>query len=417
MWNAIKGAVDRIGHEVTDVLDTLANDGPEATPLEATEGEEEEARLKGEGVEEKERVKIAILEWKDRFVIVNGKQPDQSDFEASELFAKYKLGNTRVQHKRYHIDGLNVDLPSVAEVSEAADRAADQVARWFSAASSEVSRAAQSSVNALNEFVEAKKSEASSGDDSKLLQIVLRIDTLEARTQNIHAKIDEALELLDPEHPIARESQEKVGEVKMNVHVTWDELEEEFYDCLSTLNKLIVNGDDDNIKQLAKKQITRVEALLEAGDAALVNLSKVSKNVRSSDDVPPKNESPLRTHSASMECVEEEVCLTGAPSLDVLDESQNTGVGVEEAKAADEEADERAECVESATPPRKLEDKEVEGITAAGAQDADADCDSSPYTTTPICKSDGPDTTASFEEVRPPSKQENPFEWDEELDD
>eukprot|EP01059_Diplonema_ambulator_P031131 TRINITY_DN5633_c0_g1_i4.p2 TRINITY_DN5633_c0_g1~~TRINITY_DN5633_c0_g1_i4.p2 ORF type:complete len:290 (+),score=83.16 TRINITY_DN5633_c0_g1_i4:58-927(+) len=275
MWNAIKGAVDRIGHEVTDVLDTLANDGPEATPLEATEGEEEEARLKGEGVEEKERVKIAILEWKDRFVIVNGKQPDQSDFEASELFAKYKLGNTRVQHKRYHIDGLNVDLPSVAEVSEAADRAADQVARWFSAASSEVSRAAQSSVNALNEFVEAKKSEASSGDDSKLLQIVLRIDTLEARTQNIHAKIDEALELLDPEHPIARESQEKVGEVKMNVHVTWDELEEEFYDCLSTLNKLIVNGDDDNIKQLAKKQITRVEALLEAGDAALVNLSKV----------------------------------------------------------------------------------------------------------------------------------------------
>eukprot|EP01064_Diplonema_japonicum_P026604 TRINITY_DN3807_c0_g1_i6.p1 TRINITY_DN3807_c0_g1~~TRINITY_DN3807_c0_g1_i6.p1 ORF type:complete len:469 (+),score=119.19 TRINITY_DN3807_c0_g1_i6:56-1462(+) len=466
MWNALKAAATKIGNEVTDALDTLTDGEPQEEQLTLDEGI---AREQEEDGENKERMTLVILDWKERFELEKGSPPGQADFEASELFATYKLDGTRAASTgrgNKPFEGIpNVDLPSMSEMTQAADHVADNVTKWFTSASSEVTKAVHTGVHTFNEFVEAKKSEASKGEDSALLDIVLRIDTLEERTQAIH----NALNDLGGEKPVTKEH---LGDAKLDVHVTWEELEEEFYRCLADLNKLVQS--DDSIGDLAKKQVTRVETLLEIGDAALVNLSKVSKDVKVFEDeecMGVNNSCTIEAATVELRSVKKTgdqidcIIENGEPVQNICDEpaSEDTEVGAVVAAVAEErsvrdvivseevqegasfkiravvaeetcnrlavEADMKGGTDAAATSLRtvcekarkNVEDEEVENITAAEKEDLDTTRhtdDSSPYTVTPIYKSEGEaDTNTSFEEVRPPSQPadlDNPFEWDEE---
>ncbi|KAJ9458502.1 hypothetical protein DIPPA_13499 [Diplonema papillatum] len=293
MWNAfekVKSAASKIGNEVSEALDKLTEDEPEDKKQERLKREEEAKKKKKADLERRKaglqfkrdrarELERKINAWQVSFESEHGRKPTVKDVEANpEIYI------THEEHAALAKELM--DIPNMA---------AEKVATWFTKASEEVSKAVHSGVDAFHDFVEQSKQETHD-DTHKLLKAIGHIDVLERKTKEL-----QDIDVLRKD--AGSVTQKHLIEVKNQVHVAWEDIEDGYFGLLSTLNAL-AKVEDEAVCQRAKEQIARVERLLQVGDSILEQLSTLSKTTYVfSDDTGLMNLNNLEVKETKDRCV------------------------------------------------------------------------------------------------------------------
>ena len=143
--------------------------------------------------------------------------------------------------------------------------------RQVSKALHKVEETVEKGVGAFNEFVEAKKHEAVQGDESELIAVIDAIDSLEAQTDSSTAKGQ--LVCSGQRRPPPPDTAYP-STAKTTTHATppqdadWERISAALVEQLAALNSFVKAAESGELKEVAAKQVSRVEALLRKGDDA-----------------------------------------------------------------------------------------------------------------------------------------------------